>query len=368
MTDQYGLLTQEAGLIPLKGVRVEGDILGRGARVRVLQRFKNEEKKAVEAIYRFPLPEGAAVCGFKARVGKRTVEGKVEEREKAFEIYDKALAGGHGAYLLDQERPNIFTLSVGNLKPRQEAVVEIEYVTLLDMVDNAVRFHLPTTISPRYVPHGMPDVAGIPEEDRIHPEYAPDVPYGLTMSLKVHAGDVIEAVESPSHPIKVEMGKRPLAVSFAADSVRMDRDFVLSVAYKAGTPSRAYRYTAKGESFIHLDLVLDGEAARAGVKKAKPEKREVIFVLDCSGSMVGDSIRQAKKALEICLRALEPGTVFNVYRFGSPEDRASSSQARGCRSWRNRDPKSASAHLRPETGQGLPLQGDHIHYRWTSRQ
>jgi len=317
MTDQYGLHTQGLDPIPLKGVRVEGDILGRGARVRILQRFKNEEKKAVEAVYRFPLPDGAAVCGFKARIGKRTVDGKVEEREKAFELYDKALARGHGAYLLDQERPNIFTLSVGNLKPRQEAVGEIEYVTLLDMVDNKVRFHLPTTISPRYVPHGMPDVDGIPEEDRIHPEYAPDVPYGLTMSLKIHAGDVIEAVESPSHPIKVEMGRRPLAVSFAAETVKMDRDFVLSVAYKAGTPSRAYRYTANGETFIQLDFVLDGETARTGAKKAKPEKREVIFVLDCSGSMVGDSISQAKKALEICLRALEPGTVFNVYRFGS---------------------------------------------------
>ncbi|MGD8628075.1 MAG: VIT and VWA domain-containing protein, partial [bacterium] len=317
MTDLYGLHTQDAGPIPLKGVRVEGDILGRGARVRVVQRFKNEEKKAVEAIYRFPLPEGAAVCGFRARIGKRTVEGKVEEREKAFEIYDKALAGGHGAYLLDQERPNIFTLSVGNLKPRQEAVVEIEYVTLLDMVDNSVRFHLPTTISPRYVPDGMPDVDGIPEEDRIHPEYAPDVPYGLTMNLNVHAGEVIEAVESPSHPIKVEMGKRPLSVTFAADSVRMDRDFVLSLAYEAGTPSRAYRYSTNGEAFIQLDFLLGDEPARKGAKTTKPDKRELVFVLDCSGSMMGESIVQAKKALEICLKALEPGTAFNVYRFGS---------------------------------------------------
>ncbi len=317
MTGLYGLHTPDSDPIPLKGVRVEGDILGRGARVRVLQRFKNEEKKAVEAIYRFPLPEGAAVCGFRARVGKRTVDGKVEEREKAFEIYDKALVQGHGAYLLDQERPNIFTLSVGNLKPRQEAVVEIEYVTLLDTVDNKVRFHLPTTISPRYVPNGMPDAGGIPEEDRIHPEYAPDVPYGLTMSLRVHAGDAIEAVESPSHAIKVEMGKRQLSVSFATDSVRMDRDLILYVTHKAGTPSRAYRYKEKGKTFIQLDFVLDGETARARGKKGRPEKREIIFVLDCSGSMMGDSINEARKALEICLRALEPGTAFNVYRFGS---------------------------------------------------
>ncbi len=127
---EFGLLTREMEStgepIPLLGVKVQGDVIGRGARVRVFRRFRNRETKAVEAIYKFPLPEGAAICGFKAHVGDRVIEGRVEEREKAFEIYDRALIKGHGGYLLDQERPNIFTLSVGNLNPGSEVLVEIE--------------------------------------------------------------------------------------------------------------------------------------------------------------------------------------------------------------------------------------------------
>ena len=150
MKSEFGLLISNkentGSPIPLLGVKAEGQIMGRGARVRVLQRFRNQESKAVEAIYKFPLPEGAAICGFKAHIGDRVIEGKVEEKEKAFEIYDKALIEGHGGYLLDEERPNIFTLSVGNLNPGSEVLVELEYVTLLDGDGAAVRFFLPTTI------------------------------------------------------------------------------------------------------------------------------------------------------------------------------------------------------------------------------
>ena len=199
----------------------------------MLQRFKNEESKPVEAIYKFPLPEGAAICGFKAHIGDRVIEGKVEEREKAFEIYDKALIEGHGGYLLDQERPNIFTLSVGNLNPGSEALVEIEYVTLLDRDGATVRFFLPTTISPRYIPDGAKDDSDIPVDGKLHPPYAMEVPYGLSISLSIHGGRQLKSVESPSHRIKVENLKGDLVkVSFSSDETRMDRDLVLTMTYE----------------------------------------------------------------------------------------------------------------------------------------
>ena len=140
MSNEFGLLSPNSEPIPLVGVKVEGDILGRGARVLVSQRFRNSDKIAVEAVYKFPLPEGSAICGFKAQVNGRTIQGQVEEREKAFEIYDDALTKGDGGYLLDEERPNIFTLSVGNLNPGAEALIEIEYATLLDMEGKKIRF------------------------------------------------------------------------------------------------------------------------------------------------------------------------------------------------------------------------------------
>ena len=119
------LVTSSHVPIPLQGVRIEACLTGLGSEVTVTQRYTNLEAVDVEAVYVFPLEEGAAVCGFTARVGDRLIHGRVEEREKAFEVYDDAMAAGRGAFLLDQERPNIFTVSVGNLRPQQTIEIAI---------------------------------------------------------------------------------------------------------------------------------------------------------------------------------------------------------------------------------------------------
>jgi len=305
-------------------VKVEGNILGRGARVRVSQRFRNQEKKAIEAVYKFPLPEGAAVCGFKAIIDGKIIHGQVEERDRAFEMYDDALSRGDGGYLLDQERPNIFTLSVGNLNPGSEALVEIVYITLLDMEGPRARFFLPTTISPRYLPEDMKEDDGIPAESKLHPPYAADVPYGLSISLRIHKGNLLEGVESPSHQVRIEnMNSDPVHVILSSESARMDRDFILYMNYRDGFVNRAYRYREAGEVFLQLDFCMDKGQEGLPLEKSAGSRGdgEIVFVVDCSGSMTGDSIQEAEKALEICLRALEKGTSFNIYRFGSEFDR-----------------------------------------------
>ena len=328
MDSEFGLLTRDeerAGEpIPLLGVKVKGDILGRGARVRVFQRFRNRESKAVEAVYKFPLPEGAAICGFKAHVDGRVIEGKVEEKERAFELYDDALSRGDGGYLLDEERPNIFTLSVGNLNPGTEVLIEIEYVTLLDVDGRRIRFFLPTTISPRYLPDGTQDDNGIPVDGRLHPPYAAEVPYGVSIDLMLHKGSLLESVESPSHQVRIEDLKGdPVHVSLSSESVRMDRDFILHMDYVQSAVSRAYQYRTGEEVFVQLDFLPNGVKLEKQSKPAadpKGLKRELVFLVDCSGSMQGDSIGEAKKALEVCLRGVEEGKWFNVYRFGSTHE------------------------------------------------
>jgi len=130
--ESCGLLTQEGVSIPLTGVEVRGNITGHSTRVKVKQSFRNIESSALEVVYKFPLPEGSSICGFRATIGEKVVQGEVEEREKAFKLYDEALSRGEGAYLLDEERPNIFTLSLGNLNPGLSASIEVDYVTLLD--------------------------------------------------------------------------------------------------------------------------------------------------------------------------------------------------------------------------------------------
>jgi Ca-activated chloride channel homolog len=318
MTDSgWGLLTRNNGPIPLTGVHVDGQITGRSAKVKVRQRYVNREDKAVEAVYKFPLPEQASICGFRALIGDKSLEGEIEEREKAFKLYDEALERGDGAYLLDEERPNIFTLSVGALPPRGSAIIEIEYVTLLDATDTEVRFFLPTTISPRYVPADTPDAGGIPVDAIVNPPLGLDVPYGLKIGLVIQGREHIAGIESPSHTIATRFEDDHVTVELSAQETKMDRDFVLAIRYRDAFRNRAYISRGKEETYIQVDLSPEKEAQRASGAGSPDGRNEVIFVLDCSGSMNGSSIREAKQALLILLKALRDGTDFNVYRFGS---------------------------------------------------
>ncbi|GAB6064799.1 VIT domain-containing protein [Deferrisoma palaeochoriense] len=310
----FGTTKEEAPVpVPLVGVRAEADIVGGGARVDLTQTFENREAVAVEAVYRFPLPESAALTGFRARVGDRVVTGRVEERDRAFDEYDRAMEEGHGAFLLDQERPNVFTLSVGNLPPGGRAEITLTYVEVLEADGTDLRFRLPTTISPRYVPGDMDDEDGVPPEERVHPPYADEVPYGLTLEIRVHGRDALEALESPTHPVRVAMEGDPVRVEFAPERAAMDRDFVLTVRRREGLPSAAWLVEGEGEAFVQADLVLPRD-------DAQDLPHEIVFLLDCSGSMMGSSIEQAKRALRILLRALPAGVRTNLYRFGSTHE------------------------------------------------
>ena len=314
--NDFGLSLINGEAVPLEGVKVKAYINGRGSKVIITQMFKNTGKNAIEAVYKFPLPSDSAVCGFRAIIGDRIIRGEVEEKEKAFKIYDEAMAKGDGAYLLDEERPNIFTLSVGNLNPGRSAIIEVEYISLLDSSGNDAKFYLPTTISPRYIPDNMPDQNGIPVDETINPLFAFDVDYGLKISVEISGKNHINSIDCPSHKLKTSYGTNSIFQEFSSNTVKMDRDFVLNIAYKEDFKSRAYYFEAKnsGAGFIELDL-----SPRTDEKKenSKSLQKEIIFVLDCSGSMEGSSIIQAKNALEILLRAMKPGDKFNIYRFGS---------------------------------------------------
>jgi len=311
-----GLFQMDGGSIPLEDVEVQGNIIGRGAKIKILQRFRNVEDNPMEAVYKFPLPEGAAICGFKAVVDDRVIEGQIEERDKAFDLYDKALSDGHGAQLLDEERPNIFTLSVGNVRPKSTVVIEIDYVILLDTYESEVRFHLPMTISPRYTPENQPDQNGIPATDIVNPPIALSVPYGMKINVTIHDIRGISSIGSASHSINTEFAANDAIVSFTSGRAAMDRDFILTIVYKQEFVNRGFVLDTSDGCFIQLDFMPDENSSIADAD-GKLMEREIIFVLDCSGSMAGESIDEAKTALEIMIRALNPGALFNIYRFGN---------------------------------------------------
>ncbi len=316
-TELAGLVTRNAAPIPLVGVTATGTIIGRAARVKIRQRFENREDNAIEAVYKFPLPESASVCGFTVATGNKVLRGQVEEREKAFRIYDEALSGGDGAYLLDEERPNIFTISVGNVNARNAVDVEIEYVSLLETNDGEVRFFLPTTISPRYVPPGMPDQDGIPVTELVNPKFQMNVPYGLDLRLDVLGREDIDSLECPSHTVQTRFADHAVAVEFSSDTVAMDRDFVLVVRYRRGFENKGFAFSDNVHAFVQIDFAPQFGKVGANQRPVPSQATEVVILLDCSGSMSGSSIQQAKKALELFLRGMQAGMQFNVYRFGS---------------------------------------------------
>ncbi len=303
------LLTKSNQEIPLTAVEVRARLSGPCSEVRVVQRYVNREATDVEAVYVFPLPESASVCAFEAKVGERVIHGRVEERDRAFEVYDDAMAQGDGAFLLDQERPNVFTISVGNLKPGAEVELAITYVALVPREGDALRLTVPTTVSPRYVPARGPEV-GQPDGERVNPLRLAGTPYGLSIAVEV-AGQT-RAVESPSHAVRVTLADGSATVALASDEVGLDRDFVLLV-----TPAEARRPLAR--------VAREADGTRVAMVTFLPDegimgsraRHELLFLLDCSGSMQGDSIAQAKKALQLCIRALEDGDTFNVTCFGS---------------------------------------------------
>ena len=306
-------LTDETDRIALRGVRVHATLVGLAQRTRVEQTFVNRERRAIEAAYTFPLPDGAAVCGFEVVTGDRVLTGTIDENDAAVERYESAIAAGDAAYLAEQDRPDVFTVRVGNLKPRQAATVRLTYVRPLDVVDGTIRVAFPTTVAPRYTTASGTDAldAAI-DGDALNPPHVLDVPYGLTLSADVRLGRKVAGITSPSHAISVT-GDDADGYHLLLTDAAMDGQVVLSIALAAdvGTHVQVERGT---DGAAYLAVTLAPELADAG---DAPAPSEVVFVVDCSGSMQGDSISQATAALELCLRTLNVGDTFNICRFGS---------------------------------------------------
>lgn len=308
----------ESDRIALRGVRLRARVAGTSLKATVEQTFVNLEPRAIEAVYTFPLPEAAAVCGFEVVFFDKIFTGVVDEADKAIERYDDAIAEGHGAYLLEQHRPDVFSVRVGNLKPRQAVTIRLTYVTDLDVVDRAIRLAFPTTIAPRYATaSGTDPIDAAVDGDALNPPHVLSVPYGLSMEVEVDLGKSLAKIESPSHAIQVtpsEASPKSHVVTFAGTLADMDRDVVLTLTLaREPEPFALATTTAQGERFVALSFLPEFDESDL----AEPRASETVFVLDCSGSMQGESIAQATAALECCLRAMSVGDTFNVCRFGS---------------------------------------------------
>ncbi len=310
--------TAHAGLfangkpIPLEGVAIDAEVRDFCSRVTVTQRYRNLEKKPIEAMYQFPLDERAAVCGFAALVDGVEIVGEVKERDEAFDSYDDAISEGHGAFLLDQERADVFTARIGNLLPGKEAIVRITYVAELGLEGDDLRFVLPTTISPRYAPLEDRKGVGRSDAEAVNPPLAWKVPYGLELTVRLEMPSTIRGLESPSHPIAIDFDGASATVRLSERRTELDRDFVLLVKLQEPHEPRAWVEERNGETVAMLAFQPRFET--------RESPSEVVFVVDRSGSMGGSSIAEARNALQLCLRSLREGCWFNVLGFGSTHE------------------------------------------------
>lgn len=323
--ERVGLIASEGQAVPLVGVEVEAEVVGGHVRSIVRQRYKNTEAKAIEAIYTFPLPSRAAITGFSMTVDGRRLEGEVQEREQAFRTYDDAITAGHGAALVEQERPNVFTANVGNLLPGEETVIAVETVEPLVADEGAVRYCLPTLVAPRYIPgnlagdrtaHGIAAPTDrVPDADRISPPIG-NVAYGLSLSLVFDLGVALD-VESPSHAVVATVEGAKTRVTFAQKDVGLDRDVVVTAypraaANEAAPIASSVAHRAAGKpGTVAITLVPDLRAGEA----RRNRRSDVVFVLDRSGSMDGASMPEARTALKLCLRQLREGDRFAILAF-----------------------------------------------------
>ncbi|HEV7321951.1 MAG TPA: marine proteobacterial sortase target protein [Ensifer sp.] len=316
---------------PRLATDVQIDVNGPIMRTRVTQRFENPSKGWVEGTYVVPLPEDSAVDTLKMQIGDRFIEGDIKPRAVAKEIYEQAKAEGKKAALLEQQRPNIFTNQVANIGPGETIVVQIEYQSAVRQSNGLYSLRFPMVVAPRYNPEPIVQTVDLdsrtgyavsdPVPDRgkieapvLDPKQNAKInPVTLTVNLK--AGFPLGEVKSGYHDVDVanldDLGRR---ITLKADSVPADRDFELTWKAIAGKSPYAglFRETVGNKTYL-LSFVTP--PATATPTDVKPVKREVVFVIDNSGSMAGPSMEQAKASLALAISRLKPDDRFNVIRF-----------------------------------------------------
>lgn len=308
--------------LPLKHTNVKGRVCGYIATVEVTQQFQNPFNEKIEAVYVFPLPENAAVNEFIMVIGDRRIRGIIRERQEAEEIYREARAQGHVASLLTQERPNIFTQRVANIEPGKQIDVDIKYFNTLAYADGWYEFVFPMVVGPRFNPSGSTDgVGAVGRGDRGVSGQSTEVQYlkpsersghDISLAVDIDAGVEIEEVACSSHAIKKDSeGSEKVRVQLSELDNIPNKDFVLRFKV-AGDTVKSALVTHRDQRGGFFTLML---YPPEDLKQLKRAPMEMVFVMDCSGSMSGEPIAKAKDAVKRALRKLEPDDTFQVVQF-----------------------------------------------------
>jgi Ca-activated chloride channel family protein len=313
------------GECPLKRTEVKAEITGFLSRVTVTQHFENPSTDTIEAVYTFPLPSEGAVDRMTMLVGDRTIEAKIKPREEARAMFDAARQAGQRASLLEQERPNIFTQSVTNIRPGDKVRIVLSYVAPLKYEAGSYEFVFPMVVGPRYIPGTQaigrqgggwaPDTDRVPDASRITPHVAPQgtrAGHDITVDVAVDAGVPIQRIECGSHEITSQQpDARRATVKLKNAATIPNKDFILKYAV-AGAKIDDAVLTHRGAAGGFFTLILQPPDR---VQPAEITPKELVFVLDTSGSMHGFPMDKSKEVMRMALQNMNPGDTFNVITF-----------------------------------------------------
>ncbi|TXS96210.1 marine proteobacterial sortase target protein [Parahaliea maris] len=333
-----------------QGTRLDIRVSGMLAVVRLEQVFSNTTQSWQEGVFSFPLPADAAVRRLEMQVGERVVVGRIRERQEAEVLYKAARAAGKKAALVEQQRPNLFTNRIANIGPGEQVTVRMEYVQAAEYSEGTFALRIPTTITARYIPGITRELPRREQGPREQPpalstrsrngEYlgwasatdqVPDAPAispllfpqpgsdraplnPMNVTVQLDAGMPLAQVQALYHELNLSRDGQRYQLALAGGPVEMDRDFILQWRPVTGAAPRSALFVEQvAGAYYGLLMVLPPELADASAVAS----REVILVVDTSGSMAGVSIEQARHSLALALRQLTPDDTFNVIAFDS---------------------------------------------------
>jgi Ca-activated chloride channel homolog len=309
----------ETDRLPLKSTSAIVNIAGVIADVTISQEYTNEGNKPIEAIYVFPASTQAAVYSMVMTIGERVIVARIQEREKARQEYEQAKNNGQSASLLEQERPNVFTMNVANIMPGDQVLVELKYIEALVPVDRIYQFVYPTVVGPRY--SGSADeIASAGEGWNANPYTKEGIAplYEFDIKVNLSAGMALKDINCPSHQTEINYNgsSRASVILSPTEKSGGNRDFIL-------------KYRLSGQKIETGVLLFQGEKENFFLAMVQPPDRvspemipprEYIFIMDVSGSMYGYPIDVSKKLLTDLISGLKPTDRFNVILFAGGSD------------------------------------------------
>uniref|UniRef100_G1MGA1 Poly [ADP-ribose] polymerase n=1 Tax=Ailuropoda melanoleuca TaxID=9646 RepID=G1MGA1_AILME len=308
-----GLQDVSGNSVPLEDVHIKGKIIDFVAQVIVFQTYANRSSVPIEARYIFPLDDKAAVCGFEAFINGKHIVGEVKEKEAAHREYREAISQGHGAYLMDQDAPDVFTISVGNLPPKAKVLIKITYITELSIQGSRAVFFMPATVAPwqqdKVLNENIQDTV-----EKIYIEKI-GIKQSFSLSMSIEMPYVIESISSDTHELRQKRTDCKAVISTMEGSSLDSDGFSLHVGLSDAYLPRMWVEKHPEKESEACMLVFQPDLGITLPDLA--ENSEVIICLDCSNSMEGATFLQAKQIAFYALSLMGKKQKINIVKFGT---------------------------------------------------